>query len=387
MERPLDFKLNSNNLLHDLQTLRHVATNSFSSLSNSHKVKLNRATFLPPYTNTYVSVPIPETKDDCMLCPNARIFTQHGFCELKLINLPVGKAHIHVANPRPVSVTLPKDLCYVHAITHVSDTEASMSFSERQAETRSQLDKIDINPHLTSDQNSKISDLIVDYADVFACNLKQIGKAKNTAFRIDTGDAAPTSCPPYKKSPAEKRTITAEINKIMEAELIRPSNSPWSASMSLVKKTDSGEWRSVIDYRKLNSITRKDQFPMALISEILSSLYASEFFFIMDLSGFHQIPIAEDSIAKTAFNTHDGLFEYLYLGFGLSNGSAFFNRYIRSVQGNLYGSCLAYLDDVLVYSSTFDEHLIRFQNVFEKLRENNLRLKPTVISLRLVSIF
>ena len=156
----------------------------------------------------------------------------------------------------------------------------------------------------------------------------------------------------------------------------RDSDSPWSSPVVLVKKK-TGEWRFCVDYRKLNEVTMKDVYPLPRIEEALARLEGSRYFSIMDLqSGYHQIPLHPEDRQKTAFITADGLYQFKVLPFGLTNAPSTFQRTMEVVLAGLkWTVCLIYIDDVVVFAPTFEEHLLRLDQVLSCLRKANFKLK------------
>lgn len=148
--------------------------------------------------------------------------------------------------------------------------------------------------------------------------------------------------------------------------------------MVLVKKKD-GSWRFCVDYRKVNAITHKDVYPLSIIDDILTYLGEATFFTNLDLfSGYWQIPIREQDKEKTAFVTPDGHYEFNVLSFGLCSAPATFQQMADIVFKDLkWKEILIYLDDIIVFSKTFEEHLTRLRKVFDRLRRAKLTLKPS----------
>ena len=165
---------------------------------------------------------------------------------------------------------------------------------------------------------------------------------------------------------------------MLQQGIVQPSTSPWSSPVVMVKKRD-GTWRFCIDYRKLNAVTHQDAYPLPRIDETLDSLAGSTYFTTLDLAaGYWQVGIEECDKEKTAFSTRRGHFEFNVMPFGLTNAPATFQRLMECVLAGLTGEqCLIYLDDIIVFSSTFDEHLQRLANVFAALRGAGLKLKPS----------
>ena len=147
--------------------------------------------------------------------------------------------------------------------------------------------------------------------------------------------------------------------------------------MVLVPKKD-GSLRFCVDFRRLNSVTRKDVYPLPRVDDILDTLGNARYFTTLDLaSGYWQVPLDEDARPKTAFTTHQGLYEFVRMPFGLCNAPATFQRAMQSVLAGLeWRDCFVYIDDILIASTTFEEHLRHLEQVFDRLRTANLRLKP-----------
>src|SRR3978361_1040115 len=167
----------------------------------------------------------------------------------------------------------------------------------------------------------------------------------------------------YRFPESLKPEVNRQINKMLNEKIIRPSVSPYNSPLWIVpKKTDaSGEkkWRIVIDYRKLNNLTVGDSFPIPNIEEILDQLGHSTYFTTLDLcSGFHQIKMTDDTdMAKTAFSTPTGHYEYTRMPFGLKNAPSTFARAMATALAGLQGNqCFVYLDDIIIYASTVEEH-------------------------------
>ena len=164
--------------------------------------------------------------------------------------------------------------------------------------------------------------------------------------------------------------------------VVRPSSSPWASPIVLVKKKD-GSLRFCIDYRELNSVTKADIFPLTRIDDLLDQLGESRFFSTLDLaSGYWQVQVHPDSVEKTAFVTHQGLYEFQVMPFGLKNAPAVFQKLMQQVLRGLnpeegLPSVSMYLDDVLVFSRTFEDHVTHLKLVIERLQDAGLKLKPS----------
>ena len=167
-----------------------------------------------------------------------------------------------------------------------------------------------------------------------------------------------------------------QVQQMLASDVICPSNSPWASLVVMVKEKD-GSLRFCVDFRQLNAATVKDAHPLPRIGDLVDALHGARWFSTLDLkSGYWQVPIMERDKEKTAFRTSNGqLYEFNQVPFGLCNAPATFSRFIDRVLSGLHWEmCLFYLDDIIVFSSTWEEHLARLRQVFERLRHANLKL-------------
>ncbi|KAF0724018.1 hypothetical protein Ae201684_017218 [Aphanomyces euteiches] len=170
--------------------------------------------------------------------------------------------------------------------------------------------------------------------------------------------------------------MEAEINQYQDLGLIRPSKSPWASPVLMIRKPD-GSIRFCIDYRRLNKVTVKDSYPMPRIDDLLDVLGRAKLFSTMDIaSGYWNVPMAKESIEKTAFTCKYGLYEWLVMPFGLCNAVPCFERLMEQILMDYkWRTCLVYLDDCIVFSEDFGTHLVRLRQVLSKFREAGFKLK------------
>lgn len=215
------------------------------------------------------------------------------------------------------------------------------------------------------------------YPSVFHQDKGPLGRV-TTRCPINTGSHAPIRQRAYRTPLAKRLIVEAEVRKMLEDGVIRLSKSAWASPITLVPKKD-GEIRFCIDYRKLNAVTVKDSHPLPLIQDIFDQLGGSTIFTTLDLkSGYWQVPMDEGSIEKTAFITHQGLYEFVVMPFGLCNAPAIFQRLMQEVLFDVLGKCcMVYLDDIVIYSKSPEEHEENTRKVLDRLGEAGVKLKQS----------
>ena len=230
---------------------------------------------------------------------------------------------------------------------------------------------------LPPDESTRLKRFIMENHDVFALTGSELGATRVITHSIETGDHPPIRQPARRTPFALRRTIEELTQEMLEHDVIQPSHSPWASPVVLVKKRD-GSMRFCVDYRRLNAVTKMDVFPLPRIDDTLDLLSKAKYFTTLDLaSGYWQVGMNADSQEKTAFVTHSGLYEFRKMPFGLCNAPATFQRLMEAVlHGLARRHCVIYLDDILVFSQTFEEHLQHLHQVFSRLRQAGLRLKP-----------
>ena len=224
----------------------------------------------------------------------------------------------------------------------------------------------------TDNERAEVERLIRDFADVFPNELPPGVPASDVVHEIHLEEgAAPPFSRPFRLSAAESAEVSRQVAEFIRQGIVRPSSGPYGAPVLLVRKKD-GSLRLCIDYRRLNELTKKDRFPLPLIEELLERLVGARVFTKVDLrSGFYQVAMAEDSVQRTAFVTPDGSFEWLAMPMGLCNAPSTFQRLMQKALKGLKFVCI-YIDDVLIYSRSFAEHLGHLRVLLEAFREHHL---------------
>ena len=227
--------------------------------------------------------------------------------------------------------------------------------------------------HLNLNIQQQLDNLLGTFKDQFVKDEMTIGTTPPTQMSIDTGDSDPVSQKPYPIAMKHYNWVKEEINKLLEAGVIRNSHSSWSAPIIVVPKGDGGKCL-IIDYRALNKVTRKFVWPMPKVEDIFSQLNGAKYFSTLDLrAGYHHIGLTTDSIPKTAFTSPFGKYEYVKVPFRLAQAPAYFQELMTGVLKDL-PFAMAYLDDIIIDSSTPEEHLQHINTVFEKLRHAKLSM-------------
>ena len=234
-----------------------------------------------------------------------------------------------------------------------------------------------IYKEVPNEQKRVVKNLFKTFSNILATKLDELHGTKLLPHSIQLIDnAKPIKLKSYRLSKIQAKALKEEITKLINNKLIEPSNSPWSFPVILVLKKN-GKWRMCIDFRKLNNITVKDAYSLPLIDEILFSIGKKvKFFTTIDLfSGFHQIPMNEDDIPKTSFTTMYGNYQFRVMPFGLCNAPATFQREMNRIFFPLIGECMfIYIDDLIIFSNSFEDHIRDITSVFKIIADNGLKI-------------
>ncbi|GJW26867.1 putative reverse transcriptase domain-containing protein [Tanacetum coccineum] len=203
--------------------------------------------------------------------------------------------------------------------------------------------------------------VVRDFPEVFPDYLSGLPPVWEIEFRIELiPGATPVAKSPYRLAPSESEELSGQLTELQDKGFIRPSSSPWGAPVFFMKKKD-GSFRRCIDYRELNKLTVKNRYPLPRIDDLFDQLQGSQFFTKINLrSGYHQLRVHEDDIPNIAFRTRYGHFEFTVMPFGLTNASAIFMDLMNRVcRPYLDKFVIVFIDDILIYSKTQEEHFLR----------------------------
>ena len=289
-----------------------------------------------------------------------------------------GKYLIEIENRNNVSILLPrKSLLGEINFSCLMVGKVSTEWQSSDA----QKDEITIvepvtDPNVDAEYKKPIAELLHDFPNLFATENSELGSTGLIKHSIDTQGKGPIRLRPYRTGKKQKEELERQIKEMMATNVIQHSTSPWAAPVILVEKKN-GELRFCIDYRKLNSLTKKDSYPLPRIDSTLDRLYGKKFFTTLDLaSGYWQIELDDPSKEKTAFIVENNLYEFIRMPFGLCNAPATFQRIMNYILRDVSGiKALVYLDDVIIFSETFESHLKDIREVFTLIQNAGLKLK------------
>ncbi|GJW99681.1 putative reverse transcriptase domain-containing protein [Tanacetum coccineum] len=228
-----------------------------------------------------------------------------------------------------------------------------------------------------NEKNQEEIVVVRDFPEVFPDDLSGLPPIREIEFQIELiPGATPVAKSPYRLAPSELEELSGQLKELQDKGFIRPSSSPWGASVLFVKKKD-GSFRMCIDYRELNKLTVKNRYPLPRIDDLFDQLQGLQFFSKIDLrSGYHQLRVHEDDIPKTAFRTCYGHFKFTVMPFGLTNAPAVFMDLMNRVcRPYLDKFVIVFIDDILIYSKTQEEHVEHLRLVLGLLKKEKLYAK------------
>jgi hypothetical protein len=268
-------------------------------------------------------------------------------------------------------------------------TERVVTFTQNGRPVRWSSEASPAAPTLqtTTASESLLDGLLHSFADVFE-EPKGLPPPRGRAHHIVLKPGAtPVAVRPYRYPTTHKDELERQCAAMIEQGTVRRSESAFSSPVLLVKKPD-GSWRFRVDYRALNALTVKDAYLIPVVDELLDELHGAKFFTKLDLrSGYHQVRMHPADVHKTAFRTHDGLYEFLVMPFGLCNAPATFQSLMNDVlRPFLRRFVLVFFDDILIYSHSWADHLRHLRAVLTELRQHHLLIKRSKCAFGVTSI-
>lgn len=262
-----------------------------------------------------------------------------------------------------------------------SPSNKAYSFSahahSQQRNERNELEFDFENSPLPEDDKQRIIKRLNGIREVFATHEFDIGKTDQTQHRIDLTDAMPFRERARPIRPQDYEDARRHIQQMVDADIIRPSNSPFASPIVLVRKK-SGSLRLCVDYRKLNARTVRDSYPIPKVEDLLAALHGSSWFTQLDVkSAFYTVPMDPDSAQYTAFTCPFGLFEYSRMSMGLVNSPLTFQRLMERCVGDLnLTELVVYMDDLIIFASDIQQHEERLFRTLQRLKKFGLKLDP-----------
>ncbi|KAL5515841.1 hypothetical protein EMCRGX_G001073 [Ephydatia muelleri] len=345
--------------------LQHHAysSNSSDKLANEVSVSLIETVKIPAYSEIQTMAYTSSTCKGVWLVEGSRPdipIIVAGAVVTPSIGEPLGSIPVLMCNPLPTETVVHKGTRIARAtrlqdeslLAPVTDAMSQEKKIPKVSESKSKLlwEMVqNCAADLSKEEKDMLYHVLMAYADVFAESNGELGRTNMVKQSVDTGNNPPIRqqfrrMPPFRREQARKL-----IEDMLKSEIVQPSSSPWASPVVIVTKKD-GSLRFCVDYRKLNSITRKDAYPLPRIDDSLDALNGSKWFSTLDLiCGYWQVEMDENDRQKTAFCMQEGLFEFKVMPFGLCNAPATFQRLMDLVlSGIQWKSCLVYIDDIVI---------------------------------------
>ena len=224
--------------------------------------------------------------------------------------------------------------------------------------------------HLPLVQRKELAEVITQYREVFP---DVPSKTTLIEHDVDVGDSAPIKQHPYRVSPMKKELLDKEVQYMLKNDIIEESQSNWSSPCILVPKHDGG-FRFCTDFRKVNDKTKSDSFPIPRIADCIDQIGNAKFVSTFDmLKGYWQVPLTQRAREISAFVTPSGLYQYKVMPFGMKNAPATFQRMVNKLVRDIDG-CEGYIDDVVIFSDNWSDHIRQIKRFFQIMREAKLTI-------------
>ncbi|GJU58852.1 putative reverse transcriptase domain-containing protein [Tanacetum coccineum] len=290
-------------------------------------------------------------------------------CDEKIVRIPYGNEILIVQGDKGVREKKSK--------LNIISCEKAQKYMEKGCQLF--LAQVTVKENKDKSDEKRLEDVptVRDFPEVFPEDLPGLPPARQVEFQIDlVPGAAPVARAPYRLAPSEMEELSTQLQELSDKGFIRPSSSPWGAPVLFVKKKD-GSFRMCIDYRELNKLTVKNRYPLPRIDDLFDQLQGSSVYSKIDLrSGYHQLRVRDEDIPKTAFRTRYGHYEFQVMPFGLTNAPAVFMDLMNRVcRPYLDKFVIVFIDDILIYSKTKEEHDVHLRLILELLKKEELYAK------------
>ncbi len=366
----------------------HVTLGSKQEMDEPSTVNAVETLQLLPRTETYIRIPMPwwntSSEQQMLFEPSQNAEERHEVLFARtLSNSKHGEISLRMLNPTDKPITIYKGTTLGTATPVEAPTvnQVQQSGIEKRELDPMPQQKVQIDRTLlTSEMENDLWKVLNRNSDCFARHYTDLGRIKGfEAELIVDPRVSPIRCRPYRVPFAKRDLLDQQLEKMAAAGIIQPSRSAWAAPIVPIAKDDN-TLRVAIDYsRTINPYTRKDSFPLPLISDILDTLGNSKWFSALDLQhGYWQMPLKQEHQHLTAFTSHNQLYEFTVVPNGIVNGSSLYQRALQVILSGLSPEIAnVYIDDILIHSSTFDQHLRDLERVLSRLRYHGLKLKAS----------
>ena len=356
-------------------------TPRFANDQKEYKVTCKTRVKIPPRSTSFLEVRVENLVgggDGCieplggdvraLMVPHCLATVKNGSAFIECINVDTEPLMVELGHQ--IGMFAPMDGCYLAepgdaVVSEYPDSDVLELFDLEGAD-------------LTEHQRELVRELLNRHRSVVGTSDLDMGLTHTVEHEIDVEGAVPLK-QPYRRFPDPlKKEIQEEIGKLLERGIVEPSKSPWASPMVPVRKK-TGKLRICIDYRGVNSKTRKDSFPLPNLNDAISKFTGCTYFSSLDLlAGYHQIAMSKDSQQITAFSDGQTLYEFTRMPFGVCNGPASFSRLMAVVLSGIpFETAQAYLDDILVSGRDFEEHFRNLDLVLARLSAHGLKLSAS----------
>jgi transposase InsO family protein len=339
------------------------------AFKRSERVIVAETIHIPPKSEAVV----PVRSDAKGLCLVTSMYRKRAAVTNGLHELEDGATFLtKIGNFSDQAVTLTSGMVIARAAPHEENLIFNVELEETDDKPDGWRQELDLSG-LTGEQKRDVRETLERHAHLWDQN--RLGVIQGTQHRIET-TGNPVFQHPYRAGPAAREAEKVEVDRMLKLGVIEPSHAEWASPVVLIPKQD-GSTRFCIDYRRLNSLTARDVYPLPRMDECLDSLGDAEYFTTLDANtGFWQIEVSPKDRDKTTFSCHVGMYRFLRMPFGLVNAPATFQRAMDIIlSGVRWEFVIVYLDDIIIFSNSFEEHLKHIDLVLQKLSEAGATLK------------
>eukprot|EP00731_Ephydatia_muelleri_P010468 Em0005g1054a len=366
---------------------------SFGAQSSTCHVVMGEKVVIPGYHQVRLPVRVTPTATVGIFEPHSEMAETHGVLIARSVSpIQSGQIVVQILNPLPFPATLQADeaigcFCCGAQVDVVSlepvDTDTGVTCSALKTHSseevaraiESMVTRID---ELSCADREKLKRLLCEFSDVISVGEKDLGRTNVLKHKVNTGDAPPIHQQARRMPYHQRETVKKMLDDMLQQDVIEASSGPWSSPIVLARKKD-GTLRFCVDFRRINDVTKKEVHPLPRIDETLDMLGGAKWFSTLDLaSGYWQVEMEPEHKEKTAFSTPFGTYQFKVMPFGLSNAPSTFQKLMEMVLAGLHWTtCLVYLDDIVIFSTTVEQHLSRLRDVLARLKKAGLKLKPS----------